>query len=50
MPAFKLVITAQTKTKRDTMAQVKIQQRKQGAGKFQVRQPKTKNPIPRFAA
>ena len=51
MPGFKLfrlqeLILAK---KRDTMAQVKQQQRRTDAGKFQVRKYKMKKPAPRFA-
>lgn len=53
MPGYKSADIGQrmqTQKKRETMAQVKIQQRQQGAGKFQIRQPKDKKRIPRFAA
>ena len=52
MPGYKVAMgqLMQSTRKRDTMAQVKQQQRQRGAAKFQVRKAKAKISVPRFAA
>ena len=51
MPGCTLLASRkQVALKRDTMAQIKAEQRKQGAEKFQVRPAQPKRKIPRFAA
>ena len=51
MPGYKVLSERKVASlRKDTMAQVKAQQRKQGAGRFQVRPVIVKPKVPRFAA